>query len=320
MKHPATALLLVFVAACALSIPNHRTLAQGPQPKKDDAKPEPLENTAANIPNDAKPLNPAKTVLLDRKGKRLLLKSKVVLREGSLEMLCCPAQTKEHESILSVDSKAYVIHAGLVALGAKPGKPAEFVPKFKPPTGQKIDIFLQWTDEKGKSQRVKAQEWIRHAVRRYYGEKLAAMPPNVKIPKDSELYYDDKHKELAWFGHMTEKQRDELTALSQDAAYRKAIKSFYERSQPRPMEADFVFVGSGFYVDDDGNKAYQAEGGDLICVANFSTAMIDVSIESSASGEQNLSFEPVTERIPPVDSEVMIELVPVFEKPKADGK
>jgi hypothetical protein len=119
---------------------------------------------------------------------------------------------------------------------------------------------------------------------------------------------------------MTEKQRDELTALSQDAPYRKAIKSLFDRSQPRMMEADFVFVGSGFYVDDDGNKYYQAEGGDLICVANFSTAMIDVTVESSASGEQNLSFEPVTERIPPIDTEVIIELVPVFEKPKANGK
>lgn len=320
MKNRMTAVLLALAPVCALWIPTCLALAEGPQPKQADAKPKPRKNTAANLANDLKPLNPAKTVLLDPKGKRILLKSKVVLREGMLEMLCCPAQTKEHESILAVDAKAYVIHAGLVALGAKPGKPAEFLPAFKPPTGQKIDIFLQWTDEKGKPHRVKAQEWIRHAVRRYYGEKLATMPPEVKIPKDSELYYDDKHKELAWFGHMTEKQRDELTALSQDAAYRKAIKSFYDRSQPRQMEAAFVFVGSGFYVDDDGKKHYQAEGGDLICVANFSTAMIDVSVESSASGEQNLSFEPITERVPPIDTEVIIELVPVFEKPKPEAK
>ncbi len=279
----------------------------------------PPQDAATKASEDLIPLNPSKTVLLDRKGKRVLLKAKVVLREGLLEMLCCPSQTKEHESIFALDAKAYVVHAGLLALGAKPGKPVQFRPEFKPPTGQKIDIFLQWTDEKGKSQRAKAQELIRHAVRRYYGEKLATMPPDVKIPKGSELYYDDKHQELAWFGHMTAKQRDELSALSKDAAYRKAIKSFFDRSQPRLMEADFVFAGSGFYVD-DGQKYYQAEGGDLICVANFPTAMIDVSIESSASGEENLSFEPVTERIPPVDTEVTIELVPVFERPKVPAK
>ncbi|MEX2285579.1 MAG: YdjY domain-containing protein [Planctomycetaceae bacterium] len=312
MKNPTAANLMALALVCNACGSSVFVFGETQSKSPKDA--------AAKAPEDLIPLNRSKTVLLDRKGKRVLLKAKVVLREGLLEMLCCPTQTKEHESILAVDAKAYVVHAGLLALGAKPGKPAQFLPEFKPPTGQKIDIFLQWTDEKGKPHRAKAQEWIRHAVRRYYGEKLETMPPDVKIPKDSELYYDDKHKELAWFGHMTAKQRDELTALSQDAAYRKAIKSFFDRSQPRLMQADFVFAGSGFYVDDDGQKYYQAEGGDLICVANFPSAMIDVSIESSASGEQNLAFEPVTERIPPVDTDVTIELVPVFEKPKATGK
>jgi hypothetical protein len=167
---------------------------------------------------------------------------------------------------------------------------------------------------------VPAKEWVRHAVRRYYGHPLESKPADLEIPKDSELHYDAKHKELAWFGHMTAEQRDALIALSQDAAYRTAIQAFYDRSQPRPMNADWVFAGSGFYVDEDGQRMYQAEGGDLICVANFPTATIDVSIESSASGEQNLSFEPATERIPPVDTEVTIELIPVFETPKDDAK
>ena len=312
MKNPTAANLMALALVCNACGSSAFVFGETQTKSPKDA--------AAKASEDLTPLNRSKTVLLDRKGKRVLLKAKVVLREGLLEMLCCPTQTKEHESILAVDAKAYVVHAGLLALGAKPGKPAQFLPEFKPPTGQKIDIFLQWTDEKGKPHRAKAQEWIRDAVRRYYGEKLETMPPDVKIPKDSELYYDDKHKELAWFGHMTVQQRDELTALSKDAAYRKAIKSFYDRSQPRLMQADFVFAGSGFYVDDDGQKYYQAEGGDLICVANFPSAMIDVSIESSASGEQNLAFEPVTERIPPVDTDVTIELVPVFEKPKAPAK
>jgi hypothetical protein len=119
---------------------------------------------------------------------------------------------------------------------------------------------------------------------------------------------------------MTAEQRDTLIAWSEDPAYRAAIQAFYDRSQPRPMNADWVFAGSGFYVDEDGERMYQAEGGDLICVANFPTATIDVSIESSASGEQNLAFEPATERIPPVDTEVTIELIPVFETPKDEAK
>ena len=86
------------------------------------------------------PLNKSGTVLLDVKGNRVSLKSKVVLREGLLEMLCCLVQTKEHESILAVNARAKVIHAGLLALGAKPGTTVRYFPQYKPATGQQIDI------------------------------------------------------------------------------------------------------------------------------------------------------------------------------------
>lgn len=96
---------------------------------------------AAEPAKDAKkskepvPLNKSGTVLLDVDGKRLLLKTKVCLREGVLEMFCCLKQTKEHESILSIDSEAYVIHTGLLALGAKPGSPVKIQPEYAPPKG-----------------------------------------------------------------------------------------------------------------------------------------------------------------------------------------
>jgi len=267
------------------------------------------------------PLNKSGTVLLDAKGKRVLLKSKVVLREGLLEMLLCLKQTKEHESILAVDAKAYVIHTGLVALGAKTGKPVEFTPEFKPPSGQKIDIFVAWTDKKGKQHREPAQSWIRHVTRRFYGEPLDRLPKGVTIPEESDLRYDERNRELSWYGQMSAKQRDELLKLSDDEQYRKAIQSFYKRGRSRQMQADWVFVGSGFYVDEStGEKYYQAEGGDVICVANFSTAMIDVAIKSTASGESNLLFEPYTERVPPLDTDVTVELVPVFKDQEKEAK
>ena len=65
---------------------------------------------AADPAKDAKkskepvPLNKQGTVLLDVDGKRLLLKTKVCLRDGVLEMFCCLKQTKEHESILAIES------------------------------------------------------------------------------------------------------------------------------------------------------------------------------------------------------------------------
>lgn len=46
--------------------------------------------------------------------------------------------------ILSVATKAQVIHAGLLALGAEPGAGVKFNPEFQPPTGQKLEFFLTW--------------------------------------------------------------------------------------------------------------------------------------------------------------------------------
>lgn len=276
------------------------------------------------------PLNKAGTVLLDAAGKRVLVQSKVVLREGVLEMLACLKQTKEHESILAVDAKAYVIHTGLLALGARPGRPVQFVKEvetpggetklveeFKPPTGQEIEIYLQWKDKDGKRHRVDARQWVRHNINRYYTAKLKELPADLELadePRDGDIRYDKRTGELFWFGPMTAKKRDELLARSESKEYRKAVESFYRQSQPREMKARWVFAGSSYHVDEEtGKRYYQAEGGDLICVANFPTATIDVGAESS-SQQGGLLFEAYTDRIPPTDTEVTIELVPVFEK------
>lgn len=260
-------------------------------------------------------LNKSGTVQIDLKGKRLLVKADVVMREGLLEMLACLKQTKEHESLLSVDAKAQVIHAGLVALGAEAGSPATFVPDYKPATGQQIDIFFTWTDAEGKLHRDAAQKWVRHATRRYFVEKLDPPPKDLSIPVDSDLKWDEKRKELLWYGPMTESQRDTQLKINKDLSFQKAIKSMFAQSQTRQMDANWVFAGSGFSVDaNTGEKFYLAEAGDLICVANFATATLDLAIESSATND-TLLFEAYTERIPPIGTKVTIELVPVFKKP-----
>jgi hypothetical protein len=260
-------------------------------------------------------------VLIDRKHNRLLLKAKVVLREGVLEMFLCKSQTKEHESVLAVDSEAFVIHAGLQVLGAEPGSPARFDEKFHPPTGPRIDIWVNWTDESGRKHRAKAQSWVRNVTRRYYEHPVADLPPSVTLDPDGELRYDAKNKVLIWFGPMTEKQRDDLLAMSRAAEYRKAIESFFVDSQSRELKADWIFAGSGFYTQKDGTQWYQAEAGNLICVSNFSDAMIDISIESSSADDARL-FEPYTERIPPLGTPVTVELIPVppEQKNAADGQ
>jgi len=288
---------------------------------------------AAASPADAKvsitkradglvPLNPNGTVLLDRAGKRLLVKTRLVLRDGTLEMLCCPAQTKEHESILAVDAQAYVIHTGLLALGAMPGAPVQFQPVFKPPTGQPIDIFLQWNDAQGRPRRVRAQDWIRYSTHRIYIAPMEKFPPGLKLPEQNDdlpIRYFAKFKEMTWFGPMSAAQRDKLLTLSKDADYRKAIEGYFAQSQPKQLDVGWVFAGSGYWVDErTGRKTYLAEGGDLVCVSNFPDSMLDLSAKSTDKQDEGLLFEPWTERLPPKGTEVIMELVPVFAK--AAGK
>ena len=99
---------------------------------------------------------------IDLKRKRVVVDGEIALRRGQLEMFACPKGTKEHESIIAVKSKAQYVHAGLLAIGAKTGKPVQFEPKYTPASGTKIEIWVLWKDQDGKNQRVHAQSWIRN--------------------------------------------------------------------------------------------------------------------------------------------------------------
>lgn len=72
----------------------------------------------------------------------------------------------------------------------------------------------------------------------------------------------------------------------------------------KQLDADWVFAGSSFWRDpNDGTEYYQADGGDVICVSNFPTAMLDLPLQSSQSNE-DLLFEAFEGRVPPRDTEV----------------
>ncbi|WP_437184866.1 YdjY domain-containing protein [Planctomicrobium sp. SH668] len=279
---------------------------------------QPAPRPAPKVPASAVPLNKQETILLDKEKKTILLKSTVCLREGVLEMLVCPKQTKEHESIFTLDGKAQVVHAGLLAAGAEPGHPARFSPEFVKAAGTKIDIFVNWIDDEGKPQRTNAQEWVRHATQRYFEAPLEFVPEGVRLAEGNDaIRYDDVNKELLFFGPMTPELKEKFLGMSKDASYQKAIESLAKQGEFKKIEADFVFAGSGFLDRGDGAQVYAAEGGSLICVANFGDALIDVNIKSSASNDAGLLFEPWTERVPPAGTEVLLELVPV---PEAKGQ
>jgi hypothetical protein len=186
---------------------------------------------------------------IDRQNKSVIVEGEVCLREGYLEMFACLKGTKEHESVVALNSRAYVIHAALLAVGAKVGHPARYQPSYEPASGTGIDVLVEWTDTEGKQRRVSAQEWIR----------------NVKTREK--------------------------------------------------MQQEWVFAGSGFWTDPDtGKRYYRAEGGEVICVSNFTTAMLDLPIESSQANAE-LLFEAFTENIPARGTKVRVILAPKLSKP-----
>lgn len=76
-----------------------------------------------------------------------------------------------------------------------------------------------------------------------------------------------------------------------------------------PLKIDWVFGGSKFVTDSDGRELYAANGGELICLSNFSSAMIDLPVPSTAEAG-GLLFEANSEKIPPLDTPVLLVLKP----------
>jgi len=205
-------------------------------------------------PADLKQLDPVFPVWIDKANNRVVMVGQVCQTEAPLEMFACLKNTKEHEAIVAVPTKAYIVHTGLLAVEASAGHPVQFRPEYAPATGTEIDVTVHWKDAQGKVQTARAQDWIR----------------NAKTNK--------------------------------------------------AMDAVWVFGGSGFWQDETtGQKHYRAEGGDLICVSNFSSAMLDLPIESSQS-DADLMFQAFTDRIPPRGTPVTIVLTPKVEKKSEEPK
>ena len=179
----------------------------------------------------------------DKKEKRVVLRARVVLREGILEHLLCLKGTKEHEAIISTDAVPNKIHAALLLTGADVGRPVQFVPKFEPPSGSPLKIEFLWK-QNGQMMRADAKEWV----------------------------WDEKGKSS--------------------------------------LKIDWVFAGSLVYEDPVTKQArYAADEGDLITVANFASAILDLPIVSSAN-DADRTFTANTSKIPPLGTDVFVFLSP----------
>lgn len=186
-------------------------------------------------------------IWIDLENKQVIVDGRIAQIQAALEMFACPVDSgKEHESVVGLYAQSELIHAALLAVGAKPGHPVIFQPEFKPPTGTKVPITAEWEID-GERKSIDAKKWIRT---------------------------------------MDEK---------------------------KTLEMDWVFGGSQIYTDDrTGDKHYLANGGETVCVSNFSTAMLDLPIKSSADAANQI-YEANTEEIPPLGTPVRLIFKPVIE-------
>jgi len=219
----------------------------GETPPKHAETGEPLPISIGDQDARLRRLSPDDAVWFDVRNKLVIVGSEIALQQGPLEMFACPEGTKEHESVLKVRSRAFVVHAALLATGAKPGSPVRFEPEYAQATGTEIQVFVVW-EEEGKTLWRRGQEWV-----------------------------------------------------------------FDTRTKKR-LEIPWVFGGSGFWQDErTGERHYMAESGELICVSNFTTATMDLPIESSA-GNMALLFEATPEIIPPRKTPVTLILAPKLKE------
>ncbi|MCM2371466.1 YdjY domain-containing protein [Aporhodopirellula aestuarii] len=224
-------------------------------------------------PPGAKQLGEQPDLWVDLKAKRVYVDGYVAMNRGPLEMLACPVGTKEHESVIAVFAKSSEVHAALLAIGAQSGTPVRWIPEFLPPTGQTISVWVAWR----KPQPSTAQDVADNTSDEDALDEPS--PAEPFIPSDEFMVVDARK----WV---------------------RSVETQTELAEP------WVFAGSTFWSDpEDGIEHYSANAGDMICVSNFSTAMLDVPFNSSAE-TGNLMFEPFTERIPERGTPVRLILVP----------
>jgi hypothetical protein len=155
MKQNSVVRGIVFLLAlgCTQTVWSQPTKAK--DPATTEAKTPPIDRARLHR------VSPDSAVWIDKENKRVIVEGEICLTKGLLEMFACPRDTKEHESVVSANAKAYVVHAALLALGAKQGTPVQFDPQYVPASGARVDVFCFWTDEQGNEKQVPAQRWIR---------------------------------------------------------------------------------------------------------------------------------------------------------------
>jgi hypothetical protein len=137
-----------------------RGTAPASRPPFDPELPANLGDPLVDEPNNLRRLDPSSPVWINKKDREVVLIGSVCRANYPLEFFATYPD-RGYESVVVVYTKPSVVHAGLLALGGKPGKAARYKPKFVAASGTEVEIGISWKDQSGKRQKVRAQDWIR---------------------------------------------------------------------------------------------------------------------------------------------------------------
>lgn len=89
---------------------------------------------------------PGQATWIDKKNGTVIVDGRICRKTGLLELLVCTGGYKMHESVISAHTKPSTVMAALLVVGAVPGGPAEFDPKFTPAHGTQVDMTVRWME------------------------------------------------------------------------------------------------------------------------------------------------------------------------------
>ncbi len=152
---------------------------------------------------------PQKPVVLDQgvtlylQEKRVEVDARVCIRRGLIELFACSEGGKDHESAVVLKCKPQSLHLALVLLGLKDeresgGGGEEQVGDAAPPKGDRVIVYLEWTDKDGKTVRHRAEELIKDSRTNtpmppvgfaFRGsEFVAEQDPDTRKPTGRQIY------------------------------------------------------------------------------------------------------------------------------------
>ncbi len=95
-------------------------------------------------------LDPVQPVWVDKSHGQVVFMAETCRADYPLEFFAT-LRDRGYESCVVTDVRPSIVHAALLAVGAKPGTPAKFDPKYTPPTGTEIAIEVRWKDKDGQA-------------------------------------------------------------------------------------------------------------------------------------------------------------------------